>query len=67
MLGYLLAAFFGLLGAALVLGSIWVMTWDEIGGSLFFIFIGFLLIACANYFYQFEKGNIEPHIGYTLK
>lgn len=66
MLGYLLAAFFGLLGAAMVLGSLTFIT-ENVGGALFFIVIGVLLIGAANYFYQAQKGNVDHQVGYTLK
>jgi hypothetical protein len=54
------------MGAALVLGSLTFIT-ENFGGAVFFIFVGIMLIAMANYFYQAQRGNIETGIGYTIK
>lgn len=67
VLGYVLAAFFGLMGLFLIGGSIWTISMDELGGSLFWIVVGVLLIGMANYFYQVQRGNIDQDIGYTIK
>lgn len=62
-----MAAWFGLMGLFLIGGSIWVLSMDELGGSLFWIAIGLMLLGVANYCYQVQRGNIDSRIGYTIK